>query len=519
MSSPQGPLSPAVSESHGVKRKHDPDTDTDPTAASKPAVTSEIQLPSDPLRRASIINLATAAAAAVLQSQVTQRRTSTLPEQQEQKRQRVEQLGLLIQQARKASTGSLSLDITLETASHNAAIASVLANHLGLNPQASAAAIPLSGRSPSPSPTKAHASLLTLSATPATPKSPLSSEPLTAAEESHDAIAAQDAAVTSGEAVDKAVKVGISLQQAPDAAPSISTPVITLNSTAAAEHPSTSSTLPAEHHREWQSTVTGENFLDEAKEAAHSYSRFYRFEKEWAQKALELERRRSSIRVDPLFNPNPSLTPLTAEASRAPSEDKSRGPISPQQHSAPESRIVSRGTSPFADGSTGTSSRLARSVPTISFSSSQRGSSDGHGLANVLSNFAELIEHRQRSCSGLEELARQAKELPTKRFSQPDPHFRTTFGDFSWAKESNSGASPVTLASQTIHDGDGDSDASSVERDDDASVRSEAAGPLQSARQSHLQVKSGKKHQEGADGSDGDGPATPRSTMSIASML
>lgn len=513
MSSPKGSRSPALSESHGAKRKYEADADS---AAYKVASAAEIQLPTDPLRRASIINLATAAAAAVLQSQAGQRRMSTYPEQ-EQKRQRVEQLGMLIEQARKASVGSMSHDMSrhVETASQNVAIATVLANHLGLTPQSSAASTPSAGTPAPSSPTKTHASTLAVPATPTTPRSPLSSAPLTVSHKADEPSAAQDAASTPARAADDEddETPATRLHQASSPTSPTSTPAITLNASAAVEPSSSSSSkLP-----EWRSS---EGIFDEAKQAAHTYSRFYRFEREWAQKALELERRRSSVRIDPLFNPNPTLSPQTAEAG----DDKIRGPASPQQHSAPESRVMSRGTSPFGDFLGGPSARTAHSVPSGSFSSSHRGSSSS--LANVLSNFAELIEHRQRSCSGLEALAKQAKELPVKRLSQPNPQFRTTFGDFSWARKPS--ISRPIPTSRTINEGDvDDSQASSPSRDE-ASINDEpasapksaAAGAGRATPSSHLQVKSEKKikKEEAAD-SDGDAPATPRSTMSIASML
>ncbi|SPO20323.1 related to Hgl1p, required for dimorphism and teliospore formation [Ustilago trichophora] len=514
MSSPKGSLSPALSESHGAKRKYEADADS---AAYKVASAAEIQLPTDPLRRASIINLATAAAAAVLQSQAGQRRLSTYPEQ-EQKRQRVEQLGMLIEQARKASVGSMSHDMSrhVETASQNVAIATVLANHLGLTPQSSAASTPSAGTPAPSSPTKTHASTLAVPVTPTTPKSPLSSAPLTATHEADEPNTAQDAASTPARAADDEddEMSATRLHQASSPTSPTSTPAITLNASAAVEPSSSSSSkLP-----EWRSS---EGIFDEAKQAAHTYSRFYRFEKEWAQKALELERRRSSVRIDPLFNPNPTLSPQTAEVG----DDKMRGPESPQQHSAPESRVMSRGTSPFGDFLGGPLARTAHSVPSGSFSSSHRGSSSS--LANVLSNFAELIEHRQRSCSGLEALAKQAKELPMKRLSQPNPQFRTTFGDFSWARKPS--ISRPIPASKTIDEADADdSQASSPSRDElpnngesaSASKSAAATGAGRATPSSHLQVKSEKKikKEEAAD-SDGDAPATPRSTMSIASML
>ncbi|KAJ1030066.1 hypothetical protein NDA16_000979 [Ustilago loliicola] len=524
MSSPKSSHSPVGAESQGLKRKYD--SETDASTAYKAAPAAEIQLSSDALRRASIINLATAAAAAVLQSQVGQRRMSTHPEQ-EQKRQRVEQLGMLIEQARKASVGSLSHDITrhVESASQNVAIAIALASHLGLTPQSSAASSPAPGTPVPKSPTKAPASAnttLAVPATPSTPKSPLSSVPITAAQE----VEYETSAPVDELREDK--KISSSPRQMPAPLSPVSAPAITVND-AEAKDLASSSKLPAEH---MQTTASNEGFLDEAKEVAHTYSRFYRFEKEWAQKALELERRRSSVRIDPLFNPNPSLTPLSADAT----DDKAKGLTSPKQHSAPESRVMSRGTSPFGDASAGPSSRAAQSVPSGSFSSSHQGSSShrgsSNGLANVLSNFAELIEHRQRSCSGLEALAKQSKELPVKRLSQPNPQFRTTFGEFSWSKNSTGASSTSPAArgprtSHTINEGDDDgSDASSPDTYDD-SVHSDAAaseGPTGSAkpqtpsRSSLLQVLSERKIKEEAN-SDGEAPATPRLTMSIASML
>lgn len=506
------------SDSPGLKRKYDYEADA--ATAYKVASAAEIQLPSDPLRRASIINLATAAAAAVLQSQVGQRRTSTHPEQ-EHKRQRVEQLGMLFEQARKASVGSLNHDITrhVGSASQNVAIATALASHLGLTPQSSVAPSPTPGTPVPISPTKTLASAnatLTVSATPSTPKSPLSSDHITATQVAEPEASAQ---AQDGKE-DKTVFSSPGQMLAPLSP--VNTPAITLND-AEAKHPASTSELPTDR---MQNTASSEGFLDEAKEVAHTYSRFYRFEKEWAQKALELERRRSSIRIDPLFNPNPSLTPLATDAS----DDKAKGLGSPKQHSAPESRVMSRGASPFGDSSAGPSSRTAQSVPSGSFSSSHRGSSSG--LASVLSNFAELIEHRQRSCSGLEALAKQAKELPVKRLSQPNPQFRTTFGDFSWSKNSagtsSSGAAVKGhYSSRIINEGDDDgSDASSPYGYED-SVYSEAtpsAGPTASvkpqtpSRPSLLQVLSERKIKDEAD-SDGEAPATPRSAMSIASML
>uniref|UniRef100_V5EWB9 Uncharacterized protein n=1 Tax=Kalmanozyma brasiliensis (strain GHG001) TaxID=1365824 RepID=V5EWB9_KALBG len=454
--------SPTGAQSHSAKRKYEADAAESPTStAFKLASATEIHLPNDPMRRASIINLATAAAAAVLQSQAGQRRMSAHPEQ-EQKRQRVEQLGMLIEQARKASVTSMSHDMSrhIETASQNVAIATVLANHLGLTPQSSAPSSPAPSAGPSApsSPTKPLATLA-VPPTPSTPKSPLSAAPFTAAHVSEEQANAQDVVASSA-------TVGLRAEEIPPiiaAPPSPArTPSITLNNSTE----SIDSGVPSDVHvveppLDSSSASTTETILDQAKEAALDYSRFYRFEKEWAQKALELERRRSSVRIDPLFNPNPSLSPLPVE---------SKGPL----HSAPESRAMSR----------------------------------------------ELIEHRQRSCSSLEALAKQAKELPIKRFSQPNPQFRTTFGDFSWAKPSRSATDPASSTttpsrfappSQTraISEGDDDSDASSdMDR-------------AQASRSSRLQVKSSadtKIKDETAD-SDGDAPATPRSSMSIASML
>ncbi|SPC63659.1 related to Hgl1p, required for dimorphism and teliospore formation [Ustilago sp. UG-2017b] len=513
MSSPKNSHSPVGSEPQGLKRKYDSDTDASTTF--KVASATEIQLPSDPLRRASIINLATAAAAAVLQSQVGQRHTLTQAEQ-EQKRQRVEQLGMLIEQARKASVGSLSQDITrhVESASQNVAIATALASHLGLTPQSSAASSPAPGTPVPTSPTKAPTSASTSLAVPvmpATPKSPLSSEPITAGQETESETAQPTEDV-------QGIKVSSSPQQLPAPLSPVSTPAITVND-AEAKDSASSSRLPAGH---MQTLNSSEGFLDEAKEVAHTYSRFYRFEKEWAQKALELERRRSSVRIDPLFNPNPTLAPLSADTS----DDQATGATSPKQHSAPESRVMSRGASPFGDASAGPSSRTPQSVPSGSFSSSHRASSKG--LASVLSNFAELIEHRQRSCSGLEALAKQAKELPVKRLSQPNPQFRIAFGEFSWSKNlagtsSTGAAARGHSTSHMISEGDDDgSDVSSPDTYED-SVHSEAVAPAglkpqTPSKPSLLQVLSERKIKEEAD-SDGEAPATPRSTMSIASML
>ncbi len=199
MSSPKSSRSTPASETPSGKRKYE--ADSEPTNLFKVASAAELQLPSDPIRRASIINLATAAAAAVLQSQASQRRMSTHPEQ-EQKRQRVEQLGLLIEQARKASVGSMSLDITrhVEGASQNAAIASALASHLGLTPQASAATTPSASTPVPASPTKASALTLAVPATLTTPKSPLATVSVTAAKVSDDAPAAQADAPSSEDA-------------------------------------------------------------------------------------------------------------------------------------------------------------------------------------------------------------------------------------------------------------------------------------------------------------------------------
>ncbi|EST06574.2 hypothetical protein PSEUBRA_004484 [Kalmanozyma brasiliensis GHG001] len=498
--------SPTGAQSHSAKRKYEADAAESPTStAFKLASATEIHLPNDPMRRASIINLATAAAAAVLQSQAGQRRMSAHPEQ-EQKRQRVEQLGMLIEQARKASVTSMSHDMSrhIETASQNVAIATVLANHLGLTPQSSAPSSPAPSAGPSApsSPTKPLATLA-VPPTPSTPKSPLSAAPFTAAHVSEEQANAQDVVASSA-------TVGLRAEEIPPiiaAPPSPArTPSITLNNSTE----SIDSGVPSDVHvveppLDSSSASTTETILDQAKEAALDYSRFYRFEKEWAQKALELERRRSSVRIDPLFNPNPSLSPLPVE---------SKGPL----HSAPESRAMSRGNSPFGEAASAPASRTSNSVPNATFPMPHRPTSSS--LANVLSNFAELIEHRQRSCSSLEALAKQAKELPIKRFSQPNPQFRTTFGDFSWAKPSRSATDPASSTttpsrfappSQTraISEGDDDSDASSdMDR-------------AQASRSSRLQVKSSadtKIKDETAD-SDGDAPATPRSSMSIASML
>lgn len=455
--------------------------------------------------------------------------------EQEQKRQRVEQLGLLIEQARKASIGSLSHDIArhVESASQNAAIASALADHLGITPQSSAASTPSAGTPVPASPTKAPATSLAVPATPTTPKSPLASEPFTAAFQSSVELTAQDAPPTSDKAAVSNGKIFSSPKaKQPLMPPSPSAkPFITVNSAEAAER----SQLHTQHEREWQSTVASDGFLDEAKQAAHTYSRFYRFEKEWAQKALELERRRSSVRIDPLFNPNPTMSPLAAESAReGSSEDKARGAASPKQHSAPESRAMSRGTSPFAEFSTGvSSSRTAHSVPSGSFSS-HRGSSSS--LANVLSNFAELIEHRQRSCSGLEALAKQAKELPVKRLSQPNPQLRTTFGEFSWVRKQSTGPSPGgipaaarnTHASRTILETEADSDTPSLtaDKDKDKDKEDTLAAPLGRPSPARPALPHGrsdtkkiKQEPPGLADVDSDAPVTPRSTMSIASML
>ncbi|GAC73884.1 hypothetical protein PANT_9c00350 [Moesziomyces antarcticus T-34] len=484
MSSPGNSRSPTTSESHTGKRKFDADADSSsPFPASSAA---EIQLPSDPLRRASIINLATAAAAAVLQCQVG-RHMSTLPEQ-DQKRQRVEQLEMLIEQARKASDRTKSMDSNgqAENASHNVAIANALANHLGLTPQPSAPSTPAA----------------------ATP-SPLSAEPVTAERLAADTEEEKESGAAAPVQESRSDKTeSKDAQRTTATAPKSATPTIVLNK-GHADEPSLLDKLPAEHQREWQSTVSSDKFLDEAKEVATTYSRFYRFEKEWAQKALELERRRSSVRIDPLSRLPPGNAPLSTNAPNS-------GPTSPTQHSAPESRIMSRGASPFGDFSADSAARTSHSVPSGSFSSSHRGSSSG--LANVLSNFAELIEHRQRSCSGLEALAKQAKELPVKRLSQPNPQFRTTFGEFSWSKGSQGGAK---AGSQTINEADADSDASSPAQVDGPAGSEQAAAQSIKAEPSpaRLQVKSERKIKEEAAEPEADGPATPRSTMSIASML
>ncbi|GAC99392.1 hypothetical protein PHSY_006993 [Pseudozyma hubeiensis SY62] len=530
MSSPTGSHSPTLGDSPGPKRKFE--QDADPSTAYRVASANEIRLPTDPLRRASIINLATAAAAAVLQSQAGQRRMSTHPEQEQHKRQRVEQLGMLIEQARKASVTSMSHDMSrhVEAASQNVAIATVLANHLGLTPPSSATSTPSAGTPAPASPTKPHASsTLLVPHTPTTPRSPLSAAPLTAPQNADDQPASR---AVAGSSAGPSMDPGQSSRRMPLVASPTSTPSITLNNGTQSVSATGSSKLLVEPLRPPSPPDSGHSLFEEAKEAAHTYSRFYRFEKEWAQKALELERRRSSVRIDPLFNPNPTLSPMTAETTGG--KDR-MAPTSPQQQSAPESRIMSRRGSPFGESPSMPSAKTSNSVSGGSFSSSHRGSSSG--LANVLSNFAELIEHRQRSCSGLEALAKQAKELPVKRLSQPNPQFRTTFGDFSWAKAPRSATYPTTNSSsaapapfaatplratpQTIKEAEADSNApQSGDRDEAAaaSAASAASADAAATRPAHPRVQS-TKGESAAKESEADAPATPRSSMSIASML
>ncbi|KAJ9476516.1 hypothetical protein PHBOTO_000191 [Pseudozyma hubeiensis] len=530
MSSPTGSRSPALDDSPGLKRKFEADTDS--STAYKVASATEIRLPTDPLRRASIINLATAAAAAVLQSQAGQRRMSTHPEQEQNKRQRVEQLGMLIEQARKASVTSMSHDMSrhVEAASQNVAIATVLANHLGLTPPSSAASTPSAGTSAPASPTKPYpSSTLLVPHTPTTPRSPLSAAPLTASQKADDQ---RPSRALAGSSAGPSPDPGQPSRRMPLVVSPTSTPSITLNNGAESVEASGSNKLLVEPSRTSPTPDSGHSLFEEAKEAAHTYSRFYRFEKEWAQKALELERRRSSVRIDPLFNPNPTLSPTLAETTG----DKERAAqASPQQRSAPESRVMSRRNSPFGESPAGPPAMTSNGVSGGSFPSSHRGSSSG--LANVLSNFAELIEHRQRSCSGLEALAKQAKELPVKRLSQPNPHFRTTFGDFSWAKAPRSAtdptansssaapahfaATPLRATPQTIKEADADADTSlSGDRDETAAAAaaSAASGDAAATRPAHPRVQS-TKGESAAIESEADAPATPRSSMSIASML
>lgn len=528
MSSPRSSHSPALNDSPALKRKFEADSDS--STAYKVASAHEIHLPTDPVRRASIINLATAAAAAVLQSQAGQRRMSNFSDP-EQKRQRVEQLGSLIEQARKASVTSMSHDMSrhVEAAQQNVAIATVLANHLGLTPQSSAASTPSAGTPAPASPTKPYApSTLAIPQTPTTPRSPLSAAPLTASQISDHQSATQAVAGPSARATNDQAEFS---RPKPLVASPPRTPSITLNYSTDSVEPSSSSKLISEPLR--ASPPTSQALFNEAKEAAQTYSRFYRFEKEWAQKALELERRRSSIRIDPLFNPNPSLSPLPADPNSnsnlnsSPTHNREgTAPISPQQHSAPESRIMSRRHSPFCDSPVAPSARMSNSGSSGSFSSTHRASSSG--LANVLSNFAELIEHRQRSCSGLEALAKQAKELPVKRLSQPNPQFRTTFGDFSWAKAPPSGtdavnpsAPPLRATPHASRDANTDADRSSVDKHDTASASTSTVG----VRSTHTlpNAQSTRRVSATAPDSDADADAnttaTARSTMSIASML
>lgn len=428
---------------HGMKRKFE----TEPALSPfRKASAADIHLPSDPTRRASIINLATAAAAAVLQSQAAQeRRMSTVPEH-ETKRQRVQQLDLLYEQARNASTSTLSEANTPQPeAVPSDTPTPKLASTLGITPKGS----PRSGALSNPStPQKQHtSSTLTAEASDSTlPSTPQATSPLATRP-----------------------------KLASFAASSSSSPVL-----------GSSSQTP-------QPADDSEALLQDVKEATDQFSRFYQFESRWAKKALELEQRRASVRIDPLSNPYPQpLAPIAADANAS----KTSSP----------SRITSRGASPSLFPAALTSS--AAKAPSFT---AVRGSSVG-GLATVLSDFAELIEHRQRSCSGLEALAKQAKELP-KRLSQPNPQFRTTFDDFSWSRRSQ-----TPMSSSAMSRASGSNQAISetpVETEADASKVS----PSMSRRQSKVKVED-KSGESSLAASEPDvQPATPRSSMSIASML
>ncbi|PWZ01370.1 hypothetical protein BCV70DRAFT_205145 [Testicularia cyperi] len=510
-----------LSDSQGTKRKFDSDSDLDMFLGTSAA---DIQLPSDPARRASIINLATVAAAAVLQSQVAQRRLSVARSEHDQKRQRVEQLGLLVEQARMASVGTTNADVArkLENATQNAAIAAVLANTLGLAPHdTSGTSNPSSPLSPArqPSPLSRRTSITPVMAAPATPRTPrkepqpsnmIKGETPAAEKENEDHVdpptspsspLAQSVQSESNAASEDkcSVIVGASTDSESTTTQSKSEPAsgepVDETTVAAATE---SEPVVGQDQQEWDSTVASEGFLDEAKEVANHYSRFYRFEKEWAQKALELEHRRASVRIDPLAPPTEAAAVLSSvRGSRATSPTL--------QRSAPETRINSRGASPAFDASLKT-----MALPGLSTSSSST------GLATVLSTFADLIEHRQRSCSGLEALAKQAKELPVKRLSQPNPQFRTTFGEFSWHKRPSQSSSLATSSRA-------DALASSLSTGTTQTPSiSETSGDVEADYDAVSDATSSLKapnKEDQAQDSVADPPATPRSTMSIASML
>lgn len=323
---------------------------------------SEIVLPKDPVRRASIINLATAAAAAVLQGKDAQRRFS-LQQEQQFKRQRIQQLGFIAEQARMARSGrasSVSDSKTLATAVANALLG-------GKTAACTASHSPATGPSASQTQTSPKAS-----------RKPFIAPPMPSPRSS-----------VSG-------------------APSMSFPA---------------AALAAKHRQEWEATVTKEGFLDEAKMVANQYGRFYRFEQEWAKKVLAYEANQNSTDEDmPEHDVRRASDPTDTLATSSDEQEehvifgRDRSLSTPSNKQATQandsqnsSRAHSRAQSPLSLSLAVEKADEASSSKTTSPPGSKRPS---QGLVTVLSNFAELLEARQQVCSGLEALADRAKDLP-----------------------------------------------------------------------------------------------------------
>ncbi|KAN0063050.1 hypothetical protein ACQY0O_004213 [Thecaphora frezii] len=340
---------------------------------------SDVVLPRDPARRASIINLATAAAAAVLQGQVAERRFSQQEHVNKRQRTREHQLALLAEQARMA----------------HLAAARARNDSVGRADREKDAA-------------PADAAPSTLAATQQPGKE-------TAQSETRDA----------------AVKLGaLRSFSIPSDVPPASGPVVTA-----------AFTVDAQHQQEWEATISSEGFLDEAKMVANHYGRFYRFEQEWANRALALGAYQTYPNhpergpfveqvVDSATRPasedgahkgQPPSAPSAsiAEGSKAPLLPSHTGSCqvsprgsprgSPRIRSRASTRYPSRAVSPTAGAVERRSSGVA---PGPGSGGSSPFAGPSQGLVSVISNFADLVKARQQSCSGLEALADQARELP-----------------------------------------------------------------------------------------------------------
>ncbi|SPO39377.1 uncharacterized protein PSFLO_04858 [Pseudozyma flocculosa] len=373
------------STSHGSKRKLTEDLGAGFDITSP----SDVVLPKDPARRASIIHLATAAAAAVLQSQLVERRFSQQEHLSKRQRTREEQLNLLAEQARLTH-------LTAARARNDSSEGTD-----GVD----------SSTRPSLSSTATGAELDASSSRAA-------------------GNAAHPAATTSD--VDEAAEPRYGTNGGLSAIRSFSIPSDPQPSPAA-HFSATKMAIDPAHQQEWEATINSEGFLDEAKEVANHYSRFYRFEQEWAHRALAIgnawatdgrkgaakrpshDEDRHDTHADeqtpsPTSESGPSLGDVASNSGKDQPYTIQSLRASPRQRSPASTRPTSRAVSP-SESAVERRQASGDDVDGDYRGSPMRGPSQG--LASVLSNFADLVKARQESCSGLEALAQRVQVLPS----------------------------------------------------------------------------------------------------------